>query len=112
MDALIAAGFHNQTCSPLHQLPMELLLAIMELLDPTGIMCLRRISRILLRICSSSFKRYHDTGPLPVYYASQGKERGKYYLVLSVARDSRNHINVGMSGPDTCVCQHLISTGG
>jgi hypothetical protein len=33
MDPLVAVGLHNLTCSPLCQLPEELLLDIMERLD-------------------------------------------------------------------------------
>lgn len=53
MDPLIAAGFHNLTCSPLCRLPEELLLDIMERLDLLSIQCLRRVSRLFLRLYSS-----------------------------------------------------------
>jgi hypothetical protein len=53
MDPIIAAGFHNLTCSRLCRLPEELLLDIMKRLDMTTIQCLRRTSRLFLRLYSS-----------------------------------------------------------
>lgn len=64
MDPLIAAGFHNLTRSPLCRLPEELLLDIMERLDLVTIQCLRRASRLFLRLYSSSvFSNTHDMKP-------------------------------------------------
>ena len=48
MDHLIAAAFHNLACSPLCRLPEELLVDIMEYLDPLSIQCFRRTSRLFL----------------------------------------------------------------
>ncbi len=60
MDPLIAAGFHNLTCSPLCRLPKELLLSIIERLDILSIQCLRRASRLFLRLyCSPVFSDNH-----------------------------------------------------
>lgn len=60
MDPLIADGYHNLTCSPLCRLPEELLLDIMKRLDIVSIQCLRRISRLFLRLyCSPHFRRSH-----------------------------------------------------
>lgn len=50
------AVFHNLTYSPLCSLPEELLIDIMEYLDPLSIQCLRRTCRIFLRLfCSVEF---------------------------------------------------------
>lgn len=62
MDSLVAASYYNFTSSPLCRLPDELLLDIMELLDPKGLECLRRTSRIFLRLFGfSKFKSAHLT---------------------------------------------------
>lgn len=53
MDPLVAAAFHNLVCSPLCRLPEEILLSIMAVLDPLSIQCLRRTSRLFLRLFSS-----------------------------------------------------------
>lgn len=64
MDPLIAAGYHNLTCSPLCRLPEELLLDMMERLDLLSIQCLRRVSRLFLRLyCSSAFRNTHCPEP-------------------------------------------------
>jgi hypothetical protein len=64
MDPLVAAGFHNLTCSPLCRLPEELLLDIMGRLDLVSIQCLRRASRLFLRLYSS-----------PIFRSTQQPER-------------------------------------
>ena len=66
MDHLIAAAFHNLACSPLCRLPEELLVDIMEYLDPLSIQCFRRTSRLFLRLyCSPTFSDSHDTEIFP-----------------------------------------------
>lgn len=62
-NPLIAAALHNATHSLLLRLPEELLLQIMETLlhYPTAIQCLRRTSRVFLRLyCSSVFGHTHN----------------------------------------------------
>lgn len=60
MDPLIADGYHNLICSPLCRLPEELLLDIMKRLDLVSIQCLRRVSRLFLRLyCSPPFRGCH-----------------------------------------------------
>ncbi|TPX17698.1 uncharacterized protein E0L32_002799 [Thyridium curvatum] len=54
MDPLVRAGFHNLTCSPLCRLPEELILRIMNDLGFCELACLRRASRLFLRLCSSA----------------------------------------------------------
>lgn len=57
MDPMVAAGFHNLTCSPLCRLPEELLLDIMQRLDLVSIQSLRRVSRLFIRLfCSPTFR--------------------------------------------------------
>jgi hypothetical protein len=70
MDPLIAAGFHNLTCSPLCRLPEELLLDIMVQLDLLSIQCLRRVSRLFLRLYSSPIFRnsYNISKSYPASY--------------------------------------------
>lgn len=55
MDPLMAAASHNSTCSAFCKLPDEMLLCIMQYvaLDPLSLQCLRRASRVFLRIYSS-----------------------------------------------------------
>lgn len=62
MDPLVAAAFHNLNCSRLCRLPEELLLSIMIILDLPDVQCLRRSTRLFLRLYSSSeFNRFHVT---------------------------------------------------
>ena len=62
LHPLVAAALHNLRCSPLCGLPEELLLEIMKLLDPLSIQCIRRASRLFLRIYSShEFSHSHST---------------------------------------------------
>src|SRR3569833_2067775 len=50
MRPLIAAAYHNRTKNPLCRLPDGVLVRLMRLLDPVSIECLRRCSRIFLRL--------------------------------------------------------------
>ncbi|KAK3364345.1 hypothetical protein B0T25DRAFT_61510 [Lasiosphaeria hispida] len=60
-DPLVADTLYNATYSPLCRLPEEVLLRIMDLLDPIGLQCLRRTSRLFLRLfCDDRFDHYHD----------------------------------------------------
>ena len=60
MDPLVAATYYNQNFSVL-RLPDELLLEIMKYLDPIDIQCLRRTSRVFLRLFGSTiFTSCHD----------------------------------------------------
>ena len=62
MDPLVAAAFHNLNCSRLCSLPEELLLRIMIILNLPGVQCLRRSTRLFLRLYSSSeFNRFYVT---------------------------------------------------
>jgi hypothetical protein len=67
MDPLIAAGFRNLAHSPLCRLPEELLLDIMKRLDIVSIQCLRRVSRLFLRLFSSpTFRSSCDNSNHPL----------------------------------------------
>ena len=60
IDPILAPILQNLSQSRLCQLPSELLLEIMEHLDWVGLACLRRTSRIFLRLFSSAaFREYH-----------------------------------------------------
>ncbi|KAK1835462.1 hypothetical protein QBC39DRAFT_299128 [Podospora conica] len=62
---LLAAGFHNLTCSPLCRLPEDLLIAIMLACDdPVPLLVLRRSSRLFLRLFESpAFRQYWASSP-------------------------------------------------
>ncbi|VUC28273.1 unnamed protein product [Clonostachys rosea] len=61
MDPLMAAASHNLTCSRLCQLPDDILIGIMKLLDPLDMQCLRRACRLFLRLyCDPTFVESHD----------------------------------------------------
>jgi len=63
VDPLVAAAICNTNNSPLFKLPDKVLLRIMEQLDPIGLQCLRRTSRLFLRLFGDSrFRNYHFTG--------------------------------------------------
>jgi len=78
-DPLVADALYNVQYSRLCGLPEKVLLRIMEQLDPIGVQCLRRTSRLFLRLfCDEQFGQYHYhdltrpnctnlTGP-PVYF--------------------------------------------
>ncbi|KAK3375641.1 hypothetical protein B0T24DRAFT_698012 [Lasiosphaeria ovina] len=59
-DPLIAYALYNATCSHLCWLPKEVLLRIMKHLDPVGLQCLRRTSRLFLCLFSQQFRILHD----------------------------------------------------
>lgn len=80
-DPLAAAIIHNSRCLLLSRLPEELLLDIMDCLDPVSIFCLRRTTRTFLRLFSSqSFRELHDKagffkpGPWTAQKLPQGEE--------------------------------------
>ncbi|KAK0726789.1 hypothetical protein B0T26DRAFT_691765 [Lasiosphaeria miniovina] len=50
LDPLVAASYYNLTSSPLCRLPDELLLDIMGRVDWVGLQCLRRSSRVFMRL--------------------------------------------------------------
>ena len=50
MHPLIAAAYYNRTKNPLCRLPDGVLVRVMRLLDPVSLECLRRCSRIFLRL--------------------------------------------------------------
>lgn len=52
MDPLVAAAWHNQTVSPLHQLPDHILTQIINMLDNCGIECIRRAARRFPPLCT------------------------------------------------------------
>ncbi|KAK3936576.1 hypothetical protein QBC46DRAFT_394732 [Diplogelasinospora grovesii] len=61
MDPLIAPTFHNLTRSPLCSLPDDILLRVMSQADDVSLFCLRRTSRIFLRLFGDRrFRRVHD----------------------------------------------------
>ncbi|KAK3935548.1 hypothetical protein QBC46DRAFT_297878 [Diplogelasinospora grovesii] len=64
-DLLVADALNNMSRSHLCGLPDIVLLRIMKLLDPTDLQCLRRTSRVFLRLFSSRvFRSYHDSSPV------------------------------------------------
>lgn len=50
MHPLIEASYDNSKCNPLCSLPDSVLIHIMRLLDPVTVACIRRCSRIFLRL--------------------------------------------------------------
>lgn len=69
MDPLIAARYHNLTFSPLCQLPEEFLLDIMKRLDLISIECIRRASRLFLRLYSfPEFSHTYNSQRWPLSY--------------------------------------------
>ncbi|KAK0655468.1 hypothetical protein B0T16DRAFT_487004 [Cercophora newfieldiana] len=59
-DPLVADAFYNAKYSHLCRLPDTVLLRIMERLDPIGLQCLRRTSRLFLRLFGDDrFSHYH-----------------------------------------------------
>lgn len=78
-DPLAAAMIHNSHSLILSRMPEELLLQIMDNLDPVSIFCLRRTSRTFLRLFNSqSFKELHDKEEFfkPGPWAGQKLPRG------------------------------------
>jgi len=71
MHPLIAAGFHNRTKSPLCRLPQAVLTRLLQLSDNVTVECLRRCSRLFLRLAPAArpagdFSRKHgDRHPWP-----------------------------------------------
>ncbi|ROW04491.1 hypothetical protein VMCG_04936 [Cytospora schulzeri] len=51
MDPLVAALWHNQTASPLHRLPDQILTRIIDTLDNCSIECIRRAARRFPPLC-------------------------------------------------------------
>lgn len=95
IDALIADSLHNMTCSLLCRLSEELLLVIMKLLDPLSIQCLRRTSRLFLRLYSSAeFSSSHDlhfrkiSGITP-WHQPKGEYWNKTQLIPLLQRDKK-----------------------
>src|SRR5690554_4219441 len=80
-DPLAAAIHHNSRTCPLPSLlPEELLVEIMSRLDGVSIFCLRRTSRVFLRLFDSqAFEHLHDKegffepGPWPAQKLPQGE---------------------------------------
>lgn len=52
MDPLVAAVWHNETGSPLHRLPDDILTRIIDTLDNCGVECIRRASRKFPPLCT------------------------------------------------------------
>lgn len=52
MDPLVIAALHNQTQSPLHRLPNNILVLIIHMLDNSGVECLRRAGRRFSPLCA------------------------------------------------------------
>ncbi|KAK7738526.1 hypothetical protein SLS53_006046 [Cytospora paraplurivora] len=52
MDPLVIAALQNQRCSPLQRLPDHILIRIIDMLDNSGIECLRRSSRRFPPMCA------------------------------------------------------------
>ncbi|KAB5518187.1 hypothetical protein GE09DRAFT_515266 [Coniochaeta sp. 2T2.1] len=70
-DPLIAAGFHNHTCSRLSSLPEEMLLEIMAHLDPADMQCWIRTCRRFTRLSGTApfpcdFKHRWKHSPIPL----------------------------------------------
>jgi hypothetical protein len=87
MDPLIARAFHNQTQSAVCQLPEELLLDIMKLLeleDPASNQCLRRTCRLFLRLYSSmEFSEGHAIGSTETIFSKPWSETNSQRCSLS-----------------------------
>lgn len=68
LDPLVQKAYHNNAVSPLCRIPDELLLQIMGYLDSVPLACLRRTSRIFLRLysqCDLPLDPPADPGPWP-----------------------------------------------
>ncbi|ROW00977.1 hypothetical protein VSDG_02621 [Cytospora chrysosperma] len=52
MDPLVAAAWHNQSVSPLHRLPDNILTRIIGMLDNCGVECIRRAARRFPPLCT------------------------------------------------------------
>ncbi|KAL2111783.1 hypothetical protein VUR80DRAFT_9345 [Thermomyces stellatus] len=85
-DPLAAAIRHNSCTLLLSRLPEELLLEIMDRLDPVSIFCLRRTSRTFLRLFGSqSLKDLHEkTGFFePGPWTAQELPRGEDWFAMA-----------------------------
>ncbi|KUI52965.1 hypothetical protein VP1G_00341 [Cytospora mali] len=51
MDPLAAAAWHNRTHSPMHRLPDSVLTQIIDMLDNSGVECMRRVARRFPPLC-------------------------------------------------------------
>lgn len=56
-DPLAAAAWHNKICSPIHRLPDRILIHIIDMLDNTGIECIRRVARKFPPLCNEPILR-------------------------------------------------------
>lgn len=74
MDPLAAAAWHNKTRSLLHRLPDHVLVQIIEMLDNSGVECIRRVARRFPYLCEDimghrlrtiGVLEQEQTGPLP-----------------------------------------------
>jgi hypothetical protein len=64
VDPLVAAAHYNLTQNPFCRLPEELLVEVIGLLDKCSVECLRRVSRVFLRLCVAAFPKRYDHSPL------------------------------------------------
>jgi hypothetical protein len=61
MHPLVAAALHNLTQSQLCSLPEDILLLIMDYTDEISLFCLRRTSRVFMRLFGDRrFRKHHD----------------------------------------------------
>ncbi|ROW13164.1 hypothetical protein VPNG_04873 [Cytospora leucostoma] len=52
LDPLAAAAWHNKIHSPMHSLPDRVLIQIINMLDNSGIECMRRVARKFPPLCN------------------------------------------------------------
>lgn len=108
MDPLMAAGFHNMTCSHLCRLPVELHIMIMSYLDPLTLQCLRRVCRLFLQLyCSTGFNHTASNTPYfkPPIYRSWLQPKREFWP-RDLRRNLGPHIEASTEG--YCAdCQRL-----
>lgn len=76
MDPLVLSALQNQSYSPLHRLPDHILIRILDMLDNSGIECLRRCSRRFPPICANVVLGRPRTS-LPVADVKTGLSNGR-----------------------------------
>lgn len=63
-EPLAAAAWHNKICSPLHRLPDKVLVQIIDMLDNSGVECIRRVARKFPPLCSEPILNRPRTEPV------------------------------------------------
>ncbi|ODA82469.1 hypothetical protein RJ55_00976 [Drechmeria coniospora] len=83
MHPLIAAAYHNRTKSPLCRLPDGALLRLLQLVDRVTLECLRRCSRVFLRLSPGAYSHVKDIGLSKGWKRPQPEEREGLLALLS-----------------------------